>query len=114
MPIKRKEIKALSELDLNILGSIDQNTIKDQRALSKIIGTSLGKVNYCLKALINKGFMKVGNFKRNTQKLSYLYLLTPSGLEEKARLTASFLKRKVAEHEKITEEIEQLKQDISS
>ena len=77
-------------------------------------GVSVGKVNYCLKASIFKGFMKVGNFKRNTQKLSYLYLLTPSGIEEKIRLTASFLKSKITEHEKITQEIEHLKQNISN
>ena len=75
------------------------------------LGVSVGKVNYCLKALVEKGFIKVGNFKRNTNKLSYLYLLTPMGIEEKANLTKSFLKLKVMEHEKITLEIKQLKQD---
>ena len=68
-------------------------------------------MNYCLRALIDKGFVKAGNFKRNTDKLSYLYLLTPKGLEEKANLTQAFLKRKIAVHEKITQEIAQLKQD---
>ena len=60
---------------------------------------------------IDKGFVKASNFKRNTDKLSYLYLLTPKGLEEKANLTTSFLKRKIAEHEIITQEIAQLKRD---
>ena len=73
---------------------------------------SIGKVNYCLKALIDKGLVKAGNFKRSPDKVAYLYLLTPKGIEEKAKLTASFLKRKIAEHEEITQEIAQLKRDI--
>ena len=79
--------------------------------MAQELGVSVGKVNYCLRALIDKGFVKAGNFKRNTDKLSYLYLLTPKGLEEKANLTQAFLKRKIAVHEKITQEIAQLKQD---
>lgn len=72
---------------------------------------SVGKVNYCVKALIVKGLVKAGNFKRSADKMGYLYLLTPQGVEEKARLTASFLKQKISEHEQITKEIEQLKRD---
>ena len=72
---------------------------------------SVGKINYCVQALITKGWVKAGNFKRSPNKVSYLYLLTPAGIDEKVRLTASFLKRKIAEHEIITQEIEQLKRD---
>jgi len=79
--------------------------------LADELGVSVGKVNYCVRALIEKGFIKVSNFKRNPNKLNYLYLLTPKGIEEKASLTASFLKLKIMEHEKITQEIKQLKQD---
>ena len=100
-----------TETYLKILKYIKSNPHISQRQLAQELGVSVGKINYCLRALISKGFVKVGNFKRNTDKLSYLYLLTPKGLEEKASLTASFLKRKVVEHEKITQEIAQLKQD---
>lgn len=82
-----------------------------QRKLAEELGVSVGKVNYCVKALVVKGLVKSGNFKRSTNKMGYLYLLTPKGIEEKARLTASFLKHKIAEHEKILKEIEQLKRD---
>jgi len=100
-----------TETHLKILKHIQTNPDISQRQLAEELGVSVGKVNYCLRALIDKGFVKAGNFKRNTDKLSYLYLLTPIGIEEKASLTANFLRRKIAEHEKITQEIEQLKQD---
>jgi len=74
-------------------------------------GRKVGIMNDCLRAFIDKGFVKAGNFKRNTDKLIYLYLLTPKGIEEKASLTTSFLKRKIFEHEIITQEIAQLKLD---
>ena len=100
-----------TETHLKILKHIQTNPDVSQRQLAEELGVSVGKVNYCLRALIDKGFVKAGNFKRNTDKLSYLYLLTPKGIEEKASLTTNFLKYKIAEHEKITQEIEQLKQD---
>ena len=100
-----------TETHLKILKHIQTNPDISQRQLAEELGVSVGKVNYCLRALIDKGFVKAGNFKRNTDKLSYLYLLTRKGIEEKASLTTNFLKRKIAEHEKITQEIEQLKQD---
>ena len=100
-----------TETHLKILKHIQTNPDISQRQLAEELGVSVGKVNYCLRALIDKGFVKAGNFKRNTDKLSYLYLLTPIGIEEKASLTANFLKCKIAEHEKITQEIEQLKRD---
>jgi EPS-associated MarR family transcriptional regulator len=100
-----------TETHLKILKYIESNPHISQRKLAEELGVSLGKVNYCLKALIGKGLVKAGNFKRNANKMGYLYLLTPQGIEEKAKLTASFLKRKIAEHEQITKEIEQLKRD---
>ena len=100
-----------TETHLKILKHIQTNPDVSQRQLAKELGVSVGKVNYCVKALVYKGFVKAGNFKRNSDKLSYLYLLTPKGIEEKARLTSSFLKRKIAEHEIITQEIAQLKRD---
>ena len=103
MSINQKEIKSLSELDLNILGSIDQNIIKDQRVLAKIIGTSLGKVNYCLRALIKVGLVKIENFSNSEKKINYVYILTPKGIEAKVSLTQHFLKRKIEEYEKLKE-----------
>ena len=100
-----------TETHLKILKNIQINPEVSQRELAQELGVSVGKVNYCIRALIDKGFVKAGNFKRNTDKLSYLYILTPKGIEERASLTASFLKRKISEHETITQEIAQLKRD---
>jgi EPS-associated MarR family transcriptional regulator len=96
---------------LKILTKIESNSHISQRKLAEELGVSVGKVNYCLKALIDKGLVKAGNFSRSTDKMAYLYLLTPQGIEEKTKLTASFLKRKIAALEQITQEIEQLKLD---
>jgi EPS-associated MarR family transcriptional regulator len=93
----------LDELDLNILGSIDKNNITDQRKLSLIIGTSLGKVNYCLRGLINVGLVKVENFSNSEDKMKYIYILTPKGIEAKVSLTKHFLKKKLEEYEKLEE-----------
>ena len=79
-----------------------------QRTLAKEVGISLSGINYCLKALAEKGWIKMGNFSKNPDKLSYTYLLTPTGLSEKAALTRRFLHRKMAEYEKLKTEIEAL------
>ena len=79
--------------------------------MAEELGVSVGKVNYCIRALIDKGFVKAGNFKRNTDKLSYLYLLTPKGIAEKSKLTESFLQRKLVEYEQFILEIELLRRD---
>ena len=101
-----------TEAHLKILKHIQSNPHISQRQLAQELGVSVGKINYCLQALISQGLVKAGNFKRSDSKLKYLYLLTPTGIEEKTRLTASFLKRKLIEHEKITKEIAQLKSDM--
>jgi EPS-associated MarR family transcriptional regulator len=100
-----------TETHLKILKYIESNPQISQRQLAQNLGVSVGKINYCVQALIAKGLVKVGNFQRSSNKISYLYLLTPAGIEKKSQLTASFLKRKITEHEKITQEIEQLKRD---
>ena len=99
------------EIHLKILKHIESNPQISQRQLAQELGVSVGKINYCVKALITKGWLKAGNFKRSSNKMSYLYLLTPAGVDEKTKLTASFLKLKIIEHEIITQEIEQLKRD---
>jgi EPS-associated MarR family transcriptional regulator len=100
-----------TETHLKILKHIESNPHISQRKLANELGVSVGKINYCVRALIVKGLVKVNNFKRSPNKKAYLYLLTQKGLEEKTKLTASFLKRKIVEHEKIRQEIEQLKRD---
>ena len=104
----------VTETHLKILKYIESNPQISQRKLAEELGVSVGKVNYCVKALIEKGMVKASNFKRNANKVGYLYLLTPKGIEEKASLTVSFLKRKIVEHEKITREIAQLKRDAGT
>jgi len=79
--------------------------------LSKELGLSLGKVNYCLKSIIGKGFVKIDNFKNSRNKSQYSYLLTPKGIEEKARLTVEFLKIKTQEYENLKDEIMKLKKE---
>ncbi|WP_341938845.1 MarR family EPS-associated transcriptional regulator [Marinimicrobium sp. C2-29] len=85
-----------------------------QRQLAKSLGISLGKVNYCLKALAEKGMIKAANFRNSQNKKAYTYLLTPRGIEEKARMTVDFLRIKLAEHDALTREIAELKKDVSN
>jgi|TARA_B100001540_G_C15812883_1_gene645549 hypothetical protein len=98
-----KKIESLSELDLDILGSIDSRNISDQRTLSQTIGSSLGKVNYCLRELIKVGFVKIENFTNSDNKMGYSYILTPKGIEAKVLLTKHFLRKKMEEYERIQE-----------
>jgi EPS-associated MarR family transcriptional regulator len=85
-----------------------------QRELARELGVSLGKANFCLNALIEKGLVKVNNFRQSDNKKGYIYLLTPSGVEAKAKITVQFLKHKLAEYEVIKAEIAQLQHDIES
>lgn len=84
-----------------------------QRELAEALGVSLGAANYCLKALVQKGWVKLENFQNNPKKLGYLYLLTPMGMAAKTRLTARFLRRKLAEYEVLKIEIERLKGEVN-
>ena len=99
------------EIAYKLLKSIEENPSQSQRELSQSLGISLGKLNYCLKALIDKGLVKAGNFRKNPQKQDYLYLLTPQGIEEKAKVTIRFLKRKVKDYEELKREIEELQKE---
>ena len=83
-----------------------------QRELAEELGVSLGAANYCLKALVDKGWVKLENFQKNPNKLGYLYLLTPMGIAAKTTLTARFLQRKLTEYEKLKAEIEILKAEV--
>ena len=92
-----------------LLKTLEDNPSLSQRDLAKRLGISLGKVNFCLNALIEKGCLKVNNFRNSDNKLAYAYLLTPHGIEEKARMTVRFLKYKMQEYEQLRAEINELK-----
>lgn len=100
------------EIHYHILKAIEDNPNMSQRELAKHLSVSLGKVNYCLKALIDKGLIKAGNFKSNPNKRAYAYLLTPKGISEKAFVTLRFLERKMDEYERIKQEIARLKAEV--
>ena len=90
---------------LNILRKIQKKPKSNQRKLAKELGFSLGKLNYCLKALKVKGLIKINNFKKNPNKLNYIYVLTPKGMSEKTKLTLNFMKRKFKEYEELQKEL---------
>jgi EPS-associated MarR family transcriptional regulator len=94
-----------------LLKTLEDNPSLSQRDLAKRLGISLGKVNFCLNALIEKGCLKVNNFRNSDNKLAYAYLLTPRGVEEKARITVRFLKYKMQEYEQLRVEIKELKRE---
>ena len=100
------------ERQLDALRLLETNPEMTQRELAEALGVSLGAANYCLKALVKKGWLKLENFQNNPNKLGYLYLLTPMGIAAKTALTARFLKRKLAEYEALEAEIEQLKSEV--
>jgi EPS-associated MarR family transcriptional regulator len=90
---------------------LQENPGVSQRTLAKEVGINVSTINFCLKALVEKGWIKMGNFSKNPDKLSYAYLLTPTGVAEKAALTRRFLQRKMAEYEKLRGEIEALQRE---
>ena len=102
-----------SEEVLKLLREIEQTSETTQRELSSRLGISLGKINFLLKSLIDKGHIKVDNFKKSNNKSAYLYYLTPKGAEEKAKITYRFLWRKIKEYENLEQEIRRLKHEVS-
>lgn len=103
--------KIQDEARFKILRLLHENPELTQRELGERVGISLGAVNYCVRALIERGLVKAGNFSRNPNKLGYAYVLTPAGIAEKTLLTGRFLKRKVEEYEALKLEIEVLSQE---
>ncbi len=95
-------------LHYRLLKLIEERPEISQRELARELGLSLGKINYCLKAFISRGLVKVNNFRRSDNKLAYAYLLTPQGMEEKARVTLRFFQRVQAEYEALQAEVERL------
>ncbi|MFC1719516.1 MarR family EPS-associated transcriptional regulator [Pseudomonadota bacterium] len=102
-----------NDTHLKVLRRIEENPEITQRELAQELGVSLGKVNYCLKALIDRGWIKANNFRNSNNKAAYAYLLTPSGIEEKAKITVHFLKQKMHEYEQLRSEIAELEAEVN-
>lgn len=102
------------EARYQILKKLESNPDINQRQLAEELGISLGKVNYCLQALIHKGLIKAKNFSKSQKKVRYLYILTPEGIENKAALTRRFLQRKIAEYEALRAEIEEIRKELGA
>ena len=101
------------EIPYRLLKILESDPNQTQRQMAREMGLSLGKFNYCLKELVKKGFVKVERFTSSENKAAYMYILTPPhGIEEKSRITVSFLQRKMKEFEEIKQQIEELKKEI--
>jgi len=107
---KAQQVK--TDMRYRVLAMIEANPAITQRALAVALGVSLGRVNYGLRALVEKGLIKVNNFKQSETKLTYAYLLTPSGVKEKSALTTAFLARKMQEFDALKAEIEALQGQV--
>lgn len=104
--------KRAEDTRFRVLRLLEDNPKLTQREIADHLGISLGGINYCLHALIDKGFVKIHNFHESSNKVGYAYLLTPQGIYEKSKLTANFLSRKMKEYEALKAEIEALKADL--
>jgi len=103
---------ASEEMRYKLMRLLDANPKLSQRDAARELGISLGKVNYCVRALIRKGWVKASRFKNSRSKAAYMYLLTPEGIEQKASLTLEFLRIKTREYEVLRAEIEQMRRDV--
>ena len=101
------------ETRYRLLRYLEDHPEASQRELARHLDISIGKVNYCLRALIERGLLKVRNFKNAKHKLAYAYHLTPKGLEEKLNVTYAFLRRKMAEYDAVQAEIERLNREVA-
>ena len=101
------------DVHYRLLKVLEERPDASQRELAQTLGISLGRINYCVKALLDQGWIKVTNFKNSKNKLAYAYLLTPSGIDAKTRITARFLKRKIAEYEALKQEIDRLQAEVA-
>ena len=101
------------ETRYRILKLLEAEPHASQRRIADELGLSLGRVNFCIKALVEKGLIKVNNFRNSERKRAYLYLLTPRGIEEKTVVTGRFLKRKLDEYESIKRELEELQREAA-
>ena len=110
---KTETAKTNPEVTLQVMAHLERNPKDSQRTIASELNISLGSVNYCLKALIDKGFVKAENFRKSPNKFGYSYLLTPSGISEKASLTVAFLKRKQMEYNRLEQEIAALRAEVA-
>jgi EPS-associated MarR family transcriptional regulator len=99
------------EVSYRLLKLLEPNPQLSQRQVAQELGFSLGKVNYCLKSLVDKGWIKAANFKNSANKTAYMYLLTPRGIDEKTRVTVRFLQSKMREYEALRSEIKQIRDE---
>jgi EPS-associated MarR family transcriptional regulator len=106
--LQEEALSDRAQVHFRVVRAIAQNPTLSQRDLARALGISLGGVNYCIKALIDKGAVKVENFRASDSKMRYAYVLTPDGLTEKARMTGRFLQRKMREYEVLKAEIDAL------
>jgi EPS-associated MarR family transcriptional regulator len=104
----------MEEQHFRILRELGRDPQVSQRRLAEELGVSVGKVNYCLKALIDRGLVKADNFRNSTNKRAYLYVLTPKGISAKSRNTVRFLQRKTMEYEALRKEIDRLKREAKA
>ena len=110
---EHNDARISEEAHLRLLRLIEDEPELSQRELAERLGVSLGKVNYCMRALLEKGWVKAENFRRSNNKKAYLYKLTPGGLREKAALALRFLRRKEAEHDALVREIAELRAEVT-
>lgn len=109
-----RQSQAQEDTYFRVMRILKDNPDLTQRELAEQLGVSVGSLNYCLKALIEKGWIKMQNFSQSKNKFGYVYILTPRGISEKAALTSNFLKRKRAEYEALKLEIESLSTELQS
>tara|TARA_Y100000768_G_C23987135_1_gene689621 strand:- start:1513 stop:1851 length:339 start_codon:yes stop_codon:yes gene_type:complete len=107
--MKNLNQNSIDEDKFSLLRKIDNDTKTTQRKLARELGFSLGKLNYCLKSLKKKGWIKIKNFEKNPKKMNYLYILTPKGIASKTVLTINFMKKKMKEYDDLKQEYEKLK-----
>ena len=111
-PMNNRRDEFQENLQFQVLRRLHESPDLSQRTLAKELGASLGSINYCFQALMEKGWVKMQNFSHSQHKLGYAYLLTPAGISEKSRLTLSFLRRKQAEYEDLQREIDVLQAEL--
>jgi EPS-associated MarR family transcriptional regulator len=112
--MKKKKFDIDPDIHFRVLQVLNENPQITQRELSKELGISLGSINYCIRALIKVGHIKINNFRTKEDKSTYFYLITPQGISEKAKLTTGFLKRKIHEYHALQMEIEKIQSQLRS
>ncbi|MFL9839875.1 MarR family EPS-associated transcriptional regulator [Sphingomonas sp. ST-64] len=110
----RRSVEDRIDEEFRVLRVIEQHPEFSQRQIAKSAGASLGAINYCIRSLVEKGYVKVENFRKSESKGNYIYVLTPSGIAARAALTAQFLRRKIAEYEVLKAEIDTLRREVQT